>query len=111
MATQMNDAHHQFLQAFLTLGFVERPEAAKLHQLYCQLHKVYYAPDKLDDFINTLNVQLQSFSLEIRKGVSEENGRTYYALVNLAENEVTLMASDYSENELELFKKTVSMET
>ncbi|XP_033023562.1 non-structural maintenance of chromosomes element 1 homolog isoform X1 [Lacerta agilis] len=109
MATQLNDAHRQFLQALLTLGFVERPEAAKLHQLCCQLHKVYYAPDKLDDFINTLKVQLQPLSLEIRKGVSEENGRTYYALVNLAETEVTLMASDYSENELELFKKTMDL--
>ncbi|CAI5792486.1 non-structural maintenance of chromosomes element 1 homolog isoform X1 [Podarcis lilfordi] len=106
LGTNLNDAHRQFLQAFLTLGFVERPEAAKLHQLYCQLHKVHYVPDKLDDFINTLNGQLQPLSLEIRKGVSEENGRTYYALVNLAETEITLMASDYSENELELFKKT-----
>uniref|UniRef100_A0A670KIM6 Non-structural maintenance of chromosomes element 1 homolog n=1 Tax=Podarcis muralis TaxID=64176 RepID=A0A670KIM6_PODMU len=109
LGTNLNDAHRQFLQAFLTLGFVERPEAAKLHQLYCQLHKVHYVPDKLDDFINTLNGQLQPLSLEIRKGVSEENGRTYYALVNLAETEITLMASDYSENELELFKKTMDL--
>jgi len=29
--------------------------------------------------------------------------------VNLAETEITKMASDYTENELELFRKTVSI--
>lgn len=29
--------------------------------------------------------------------------------MNLAETEITKMASDYTENELELFRKTVSM--
>lgn len=52
-----------------------------LTSLFLPSCTVHYVPDKLDDFINTLNGQLQPLSLEIRKGVSEENGRTYYALV------------------------------
>ncbi|XP_007442320.1 non-structural maintenance of chromosomes element 1 homolog [Python bivittatus] len=47
--------------------------------------------------------------MEIRKGTAEENGKTYFALVNLAETDITKMASDFSESELELFKKTMDL--
>ncbi|XP_019368347.1 PREDICTED: non-structural maintenance of chromosomes element 1 homolog isoform X2 [Gavialis gangeticus] len=70
---------------------------------------VYYAHDKLDDFINVINTRLQPLFMQIRKGISEDDGRTYYALVNLAETEITKMASDYAENELELFRKTMDL--
>ncbi|XP_054849012.1 non-structural maintenance of chromosomes element 1 homolog [Eublepharis macularius] len=109
MATHMTDAHRQFLQALMALGIVESAEAAALHRQCCELHKVYYATDKLDDFVNVANLQLQPLFLEIRKGVAEDTGRTCYALVNLAETEVTKMANDCSETELELFKKIMDL--
>lgn len=109
-----------------------------------------YAPDKLDEFVNIINTQLQPMFMQIRKGMSEEDGQQYYALVsgglllcvcffsvnpcivasddfpayilyitlltcmpndfslqvNLADTEIT--RSDYSDNELELFRKAVS---
>ncbi|XP_053132473.1 non-structural maintenance of chromosomes element 1 homolog isoform X2 [Hemicordylus capensis] len=71
--------------------------------------KLHYMHDRLDDFIQVVNAQLRPLSMEVRKGLAEEDGRTYHALVNLAETEVTKMASDYSENELELFKKTMDL--
>uniref|UniRef100_A0A8C8VIH3 Non-structural maintenance of chromosomes element 1 homolog n=1 Tax=Pelusios castaneus TaxID=367368 RepID=A0A8C8VIH3_9SAUR len=70
---------------------------------------IYYAHDKLDDFINVVNIHLQPLFMQIRKGRSEDDGRIYYALVNLAETEITKMASDYTENELELFRKTMDL--
>lgn len=109
MATQMTDAHRHFLQALMSLGVVEGPQALALHRQCCELHKVHYAADKLDDFISVANLQLQPLFLEVRRGMAEESGRTCYALVNLAESEVTRMASDYSEMELELFKKTMDL--
>ncbi|XP_044308452.1 non-structural maintenance of chromosomes element 1 homolog [Varanus komodoensis] len=105
----MSDAHRHFLQALLALGVVEGSAAGALQRQCCELHRVYYAHDKLDDFINVANAQLQPLLMEVRKGLSEENGGTYYALVNLAETEFTKMASDYSESELELFKKTMDL--
>lgn len=42
---------------------------------------VYYAPDKLDDFISTINSHLQPLFMQIRKGLSEDNGRAHYAVV------------------------------
>uniref|UniRef100_A0A2D4GVJ1 Non-structural maintenance of chromosomes element 1 homolog n=3 Tax=Micrurus TaxID=8634 RepID=A0A2D4GVJ1_MICCO len=47
--------------------------------------------------------------MEIRKGSAEDSGETYLALVNLAETDITKMASDFSKNELEVFKKTLDL--
>lgn len=41
-----------------------------------------HAPDKLDDFIETINSKLQPMFMQIRKGMSEDNGQQYYALVS-----------------------------
>ncbi|KAJ0050744.1 hypothetical protein NL108_005125, partial [Boleophthalmus pectinirostris] len=68
-------------------------------------------PDKLDDFIETINSKLQPMLMQIRKGMSEDNGQQYYALVsvNMAQTDVTRMSSDYADNELELFRKTMDL--
>ncbi|XP_033373764.1 non-structural maintenance of chromosomes element 1 homolog isoform X2 [Parus major] len=109
MAAQMTDAHRRFLQVLMSNGITEGSEARKLHQHCCETDKVYYAHDKLDDFISTINSHLQPLFMQIRKGLSEDNGRAHYAVVNLAETEVTKMASDYTEIELELFRKTMDL--
>uniref|UniRef100_A0A8D0GS87 Non-structural maintenance of chromosomes element 1 homolog n=2 Tax=Sphenodon punctatus TaxID=8508 RepID=A0A8D0GS87_SPHPU len=109
MAALVRDGHRHFLQELMACGIVERSAARRLHRRCCELQKVHYAHDKLDDFIDVINVNLQPLFMEIRKGISEDDGKTYYALVNLAETEITKMASDYSENELELFKKTIDL--
>ncbi|XP_065267858.1 non-structural maintenance of chromosomes element 1 homolog isoform X2 [Emys orbicularis] len=109
MATQMTDGHRRFLQVLMSHGIMEASVARTLHRDCCEIHKVYYAHDKLDDFINVVNIHLQPFFMQIRKGMSEDDGRTYYALVNLAETEISKMASDYTENELELFRKTMDV--
>lgn len=109
MAAPMSDAHRHFLQALMRLGIAERAVAGRLHRRCCELHGVHYTHDRLDDFIAVVNAQLQPLFMEIRKGLAETNGRTYYALVNLAETDVTKLASDYSESDLELFKKTLDL--
>lgn len=37
--------------------------------------------DKLEDFINNINSVLESLYIEIKKGVTEDDGRPIYALV------------------------------
>lgn len=38
--------------------------------------------DKLDDFIATINSALQPMFMQIRKGMSEDSGQQYFALVS-----------------------------
>ncbi|KAG8145371.1 hypothetical protein E2320_011920 [Naja naja] len=109
MADALTDAHRRFLQALLARGVVEAAEAERLRRLCCQRHPASGAGEQLDDFVAALNAQLQPLSMEIRKGSAEDSGGTYLALVNLAETDITKMASDFSENELELFKKTLDL--
>ncbi|KFP71076.1 Non-structural maintenance of chromosomes element 1, partial [Acanthisitta chloris] len=90
-------------------GITEASEVRRVHRQCCEADRVYYAHDKLDEFIGTINSHLQPLFMQIRKGMSEEDGRAHYAVVNLAETEVTRMASDYSETELELFRKTMDL--
>ncbi|XP_069544276.1 non-structural maintenance of chromosomes element 1 homolog isoform X1 [Brachyistius frenatus] len=109
MSQQMGDGHRRFLQTMMANGIVDEPEAKKLYQFCCQKHNTQCAPDRLDHFIDTINSKLQPMFMQIRKGISENNGDQYYALVNMAETEVTRMSSDYADNELELFRKTMDL--
>lgn len=50
--------------------------------VFCFFSAAQYAPDKLEDFIDTINSRLQPMFMQIRKGMSENNGLQYYALVS-----------------------------
>ncbi|XP_032896801.1 non-structural maintenance of chromosomes element 1 homolog isoform X2 [Amblyraja radiata] len=106
MATALNDGQRRFLQTMMSQGILEGSVTRKLHKHCCEIHKVHYRHDQLDEFIKNINTHLQPLFMEIRKGMSEDDGQQYYALINLAETEITRMACDYTETELELFKKT-----
>lgn len=51
--------------------------------LFCFFLAAQHAPDRLDDFIDTINSKLQPLFMQIRKGMSEDNGHQYYALVSV----------------------------
>ncbi|XP_034044339.1 non-structural maintenance of chromosomes element 1 homolog [Thalassophryne amazonica] len=109
MARQMNDSHRRFLQIMMTNSIIDEQEAKALYKYCCEIHKVQHFSDRLAEFIVTINSKLHPIFMEIRKGMSEVNGFQYYALVNMVENDVTRMSSDYADNELELFKKTIEL--
>ncbi|XP_039672120.1 non-structural maintenance of chromosomes element 1 homolog isoform X1 [Perca fluviatilis] len=109
MARPMEDSHRRFLQTMMANGIVDEQSARTLYQYCCETHNTQHTPDKLDDFIETINSKLQPMFMQIRKGMSEDNGHQFYALVNMAETDVTRMSSDYADNELELFRKTMDL--
>ncbi|XP_066545115.1 non-structural maintenance of chromosomes element 1 homolog isoform X1 [Amia ocellicauda] len=109
MARPMTDSHRRFLQTIMCNGMIEGSKAQALHRHCCEVHGVHYAHDRLDEFLGVINAHLQPMFMHIRKGVSEEDGQQHYALVNIAETDITRMASDYSDNELELFRKAMDL--
>uniref|UniRef100_A0A8C1WJ68 Non-structural maintenance of chromosomes element 1 homolog n=1 Tax=Cyprinus carpio TaxID=7962 RepID=A0A8C1WJ68_CYPCA len=98
MSRTMGDSHKRFLQTIMSSGIISASQAVALHKRYCETHAAHYT-DRLDDFINVINTQLQPFFMHIRKGMSKEDGLEYYSLVNVTETDITRMASDYAENE------------
>ncbi|KAM9792084.1 non-structural maintenance of chromosomes element 1 homolog [Neosynchiropus ocellatus] len=109
MSAQMTDSHRRFLQTMMVNGIVSEGQARTSHQFCCETHNAHYNPENLDNFVNTINVNLQPMFMQIRKGISEDNGVGHYALVNMTESDVTRLSSDYAENELELFKKIMDL--
>lgn len=55
-----------------------------LFELCICLSFLAHYTERLDDFINVINTQLQPLFMHIRKGMSEEDGLEYYALVSLS---------------------------
>ncbi|KAM4602524.1 non-structural maintenance of chromosomes element 1 homolog [Polymixia lowei] len=109
MARPMGDSHRSFLQTMMANGIIDEPGARTLQRHCCETHNAHYAHDRLDEFIDVINSQLQPMFMQIRKGMSEEDGLQYYALVNMTETDITRMSSDYADNELELFRKTMDL--
>lgn len=105
----MGDSHRRFLQTMMACGIVDEPGARRLFQYCCQTHNTQHTTDQLDDFIETINSKLQPLFMQIRKGISEDTGQQFYALVNMAVTDITRMSSDYADNELELFGKTIDL--
>uniref|UniRef100_A0A9R1SG38 Non-structural maintenance of chromosomes element 1 homolog n=2 Tax=Cyprinus carpio TaxID=7962 RepID=A0A9R1SG38_CYPCA len=78
MSRTMGDSHKRFLQTIMSSGIISASQAVALHKHCCETHA-----DRLDDFINVINTQLQPFFMHIRKGMSEEDGLEDYSLMDL----------------------------
>uniref|UniRef100_A0A4W2C8M8 Non-structural maintenance of chromosomes element 1 homolog n=1 Tax=Bos indicus x Bos taurus TaxID=30522 RepID=A0A4W2C8M8_BOBOX len=105
----MTDVHRRFLQLLMTHGVLEECDVKRLQKHCYKVHDCNATVEKLEDFINTINSVLESLYIEIKKGVTEDDGRPIYALVNLATTSVSKMASDFAENELDLFRKALEL--
>ncbi|XP_069860399.1 non-structural maintenance of chromosomes element 1 homolog isoform X2 [Dipodomys merriami] len=105
----MTDVHRRFLQLLMTHGVLEEGDVRRLQKHCYQVHDRNAPVEKLEDFINTINSVLESLYIEIKKGVTEDDGRPIYALVNLATTSVSKMATDFAENELDLFRKALEL--
>ncbi|KAM6155342.1 non-structural maintenance of chromosomes element 1 homolog [Rhynchocyon petersi] len=105
----MTDVHRRFLQLLLTHGVLEEQEMKRLQTHCYKVHDRNAPVEKLEDFINHINSVLESLYIEIKRGVTEDDGRPVYALVNLATTPVSKMASDFAENELDLFRKALEL--
>uniref|UniRef100_A0A8C2KAS3 Non-structural maintenance of chromosomes element 1 homolog n=1 Tax=Cyprinus carpio TaxID=7962 RepID=A0A8C2KAS3_CYPCA len=100
MSRTMGDSHKRFLQTIMSSGIISASQGrGVLFELCIYIAFLAHYTDRLDDFINVINTQLQPFFMHIRKGMSEEDGLEYYSLVNVTETDITRMASDYAENE------------
>ncbi|ELU12684.1 hypothetical protein CAPTEDRAFT_226178 [Capitella teleta] len=108
----LEKAHKFFLQAFIANGIFTAREVHKLYRETCErfdrefCDRVHNEPD-LGPFVESINMNIKPFQLEMKKAVDEANGVSSFVLVNTADNSLTKLSSTYSENELELFKKLV----
>lgn len=109
----MTPAHRMFLQSFMARGLLNGKEVKELFKKsleQCNEHVPDNEQEKkrqLVQFIHVISDHIAPFHLDVKKGVSEEDGSNFYCLINNVENYITRMASDYTATELEFFKKLV----
>lgn len=106
---EMTDAHRMFLQAIMCRGILNAREVRQLYKDCSNPTESDVEPAKIQQFVSTINSTLRRYSMEVRKGISEVDGSHHYALVNVVESDITKLASDYTVNELELFKKMIGV--
>uniref|UniRef100_A0A8I5N0R7 Non-structural maintenance of chromosomes element 1 homolog n=1 Tax=Papio anubis TaxID=9555 RepID=A0A8I5N0R7_PAPAN len=89
----MTDVHRRFLQLLMTHGVLEEWDVKRLQRHCYKVHDRNATVDKLEDFINNINSVLESLYIEIKRGVTEDDGRPIYALLELIIDSETGFAS------------------
>ncbi|XP_032098900.1 non-structural maintenance of chromosomes element 1 homolog isoform X2 [Sapajus apella] len=79
----MTDVHRRFLQLLMTHGVLEERDVKRMQKHCYKVHDRNATVDKLEDFINNINSVLESLYIEIKRGVTEDDGRPIYALLEL----------------------------
>ncbi|CAN8001587.1 unnamed protein product [Ixodes hexagonus] len=109
--TRYGDEHRLFLQIMLSRKILSLSELKEVIE-FC--HEKYQGnccnvvdDESLTRFISDINGKLTSFNMRIKHGVSEDDGKRFYALVNLKDNELSKCATMFSGNEMTYFKKLV----
>ncbi|XP_071119039.1 non-structural maintenance of chromosomes element 1 homolog [Haliotis cracherodii] len=111
----MNDCHRMFLQKFMSQSLLNAKEVKQLFKQCCDKYSVSISEDdpdakkRLFEFVRIINANIHQFHMEIKKAISEDDGSNHYGLVNISRTDITKMASDYNQNELEFFKKLVEL--
>lgn len=107
---EMKPHHQMFLQYFMLHGLVDSKGVRNLFKTCCERYSQPLTSDEagrmqqLANFVITINRNIRPFHLTIRKGFDEDDSTCFYCLVNTCDSPITRLSSDYTVNELELFK-------
>ncbi|XP_065062340.1 non-structural maintenance of chromosomes element 1 homolog [Rhopilema esculentum] len=101
------DSHRYFLQWFVAQSLTTERNARQLHEKACNKYDVHYDADSFSAFISIINKNLKPIFMEIRHGKSEDDGTSYYALVNCSEDEHSKLATSFTANEIAFFKRVL----
>lgn len=112
--TAMKDSHRMFIQSFMSKGILNATDVRSLYRKCCeQYNDIANSQEderkRLQEFVMLINNNIRQFEMEIKKGVSETDGSSFYGMVNTTETSITLLASRYTKDELEFFKKLVEL--
>ncbi|KXJ21232.1 non-structural maintenance of chromosomes element 1 homolog [Exaiptasia diaphana] len=105
----VKDSHRLFLRTLMTRPFLPEREVKRVYQQCCEAFDEDYSSDQFQPFLAKVNKIIQPLFLEVKAGVSENEGIKYYALINTTEDEHSKMATDYTPNDIAFFKKAIDL--
>lgn len=89
--------------------FLSEKETKTLYQKSYSAFGDESLPEEFEAFLATVNKNLKPFFMEIRRGVSEEDGAVHFGLVNTTEDEASKLATDFSPSDIAFFKKAMDL--
>lgn len=63
---------------------------------------------EIQRFISKVNSAISPFHMRLKAGVSEADGKRFYALINLKDDELSRCATMFKGDEMKYYKKLVS---
>eukprot|EP01098_Paradermamoeba_levis_P002157 TRINITY_DN1255_c0_g1_i2.p1 TRINITY_DN1255_c0_g1~~TRINITY_DN1255_c0_g1_i2.p1 ORF type:complete len:239 (+),score=51.80 TRINITY_DN1255_c0_g1_i2:50-766(+) len=104
----MNDSHRYCLQVFLSKKVLPQHQLETLIPEICAFYNqvVVNSPD---EFFGPINESLHFMNMEIRKIASEHDGKVYYGLINNKNDELTQLATSYSLEQINFFKRFIDL--
>lgn len=81
-------------------------------ELYLQICQSYDVPVRPEDFtmcISAINKKLKPLCMELRHGKAEDDGTSYFALINTFEGDHSQVATEFNPNEIAFFKKVLDL--
>lgn len=111
MSMAHSECQKYFLQAIMQKGAVTKLEFQLLLKKCCEATDEDYRSVDAQSFVSSINKQIQSVHLEIRKGQKEDDGSEIYALITTTDQEINQLAvgGDFSKGEIEIFRRTVDL--
>ncbi|CAH1773260.1 unnamed protein product [Owenia fusiformis] len=105
----MSDEQRVFLQMLMSKNIMDASGVKMAHRASCARFEANYDQTNLGQFVQEINRNIKPVGIEIKKGLSEFTGSSYYALVNTYDSDFLKNPhlATYTVNELELFKKIV----
>lgn len=105
----MRESQHLFLQTFMSKQFLTDKETIDIYNKACTAFGDDSPAENFANFLDVINKSVGPFDMEIRRGISEDDGVVHFGLVNTAEDEHSKMATDYSPNDIAFFKKVMDL--
>jgi len=101
----MTDTHRFFTQLLISRKIISEVE---LSPMFNQLLREKNEPIiPLDQFVTTINEKLRFLSFDIRKIVSEDDGKIYWGIANTRNDSHAQLATSHTQPEINFFKKIV----
>lgn len=107
---QLTDAHRLFLQAMMWKRIGDSSEILKIFNQSLEMSGVPLPePQQMNvtlyEFVTAINNAIKMINLSIVKCIDEVNGKCFYALISGVDNHISRLSTEYSQAELEYFKR------
>uniref|UniRef100_A0A7S4MBR1 Non-structural maintenance of chromosomes element 1 homolog n=1 Tax=Vannella robusta TaxID=1487602 RepID=A0A7S4MBR1_9EUKA len=87
------DDHRLLLQYFISHKVIAED---KIQQ--------HFPKTRFEELVHGININLQNMHLEIKRIIAEEDGSVFWGIVNLKNDELSQIATNYNKVEVDLFK-------